>query len=150
MKGETILNAYTKAALFTYESDTFLLSRLIRADAQRGTFKAELIRRLAAYDAAMDARVAERFMSQAMASAVTDFDFFTAVVNRINLDAAKIAELELKRGEMRWHKDAARDTLRSLENADRIIAEKDAEIFRLQTIVGQWNPKNAYPPEASE
>lgn len=88
MKGETILNALTLAATDPRETET--------RSRQFTVFYTEVARRLAAYDAAMDARVAERFMSQAMESAVTDFDFFTAVVNRINLDAVKIAELEAK------------------------------------------------------
>lgn len=87
MNGKEMLAAYTAACMDTlYEKEWRAREELER----------ELLRRLNAYDAAMDARAAEQFISQAMASAATDSDFFTAVVNRINLDAAKIAELEAK------------------------------------------------------
>jgi hypothetical protein len=103
MKGETILTAYTKACADTLNEKEWR---------QRDAFEAELKRRLAAYDEAMDARVAERFMSQAMNAAVTDFDYFTAVVNRINLDAATIksqkAEIADLKAQLKsaWQTDA--------------------------------------------
>lgn len=90
------------------------------------------------------------FITKTMAEATTTFDVFDAIVGRMEADAAKIAELELKRGEMRWHKDAARDTLISLENSERHVAERDARIAELEAKLAQYDPKNAYPYEVSE